>query len=84
MAKAKRFVLETLLPCPLCGKEPKIRPKPKYVIYCSDNHDVPHILGTSPLGYETEFEARSAWNQLVQKIKIIDVAHEDTTNNGDH
>lgn len=81
---AKKFELETLLVCPLCGKEPKIRVKPKYTIYCSDNHDTAHILGTSPLGYETEFEARSAWNKLVQKIKVIDAAPDDTATKGNH
>jgi len=81
---AKRFELATLLPCPLCGKEPKIRREPAYTIYCNDNHNAPHILGTNPLGYQTEFEARNAWNQLVQKIKVIDPTPDDAAQKEEH
>jgi hypothetical protein len=33
------------------------------------------------MGYEAEFEARNAWNQLVQKIKVIDTAPDDAEKN---
>ena len=78
---AKKFELPSLLSCPLCGKEPKIRNKPKYTIYCNGNREKPHILGTDPLGFETEFETRNAWNKLVQTIKVIDPTPDDTPNN---
>jgi len=77
---AKTFVLEPLLTCPLCGKEPKIRNKPKYTIYCNGTPETPHILGTTPLGYETEFETRNAWNKLVQTIKVINPTPDDEEN----
>jgi len=83
MAKmVKQFELAQLLSCPLCGKEPKIRRQPKYTVYCNGSQDAPHILGTNPMGYEREFEARNAWNNLVQKIKEIDPTPDETVSNG--
>jgi hypothetical protein len=79
MAK-KKFELETLLVCPLCGKEPKVRKEPKYVIYCNGSLETPHILGTTPMGYEMEFEARTAWNKLVRTITVIAPTPDDTAN----
>ena len=76
MAK-KKLVLAPLLPCPLCGAEPKIRNKPKYTVYCNGNQEKPHILGTNPLGYETEFAVRDAWNALVQTIKVVTPTSDD-------
>ena len=79
---AKKFELPPLLACPLCAKEPKIRKQTKYTIYCNGNREKPHILGTDPLGHETEFAARNAWNNLIQTITVTDPTSEDTENNG--
>jgi len=79
---AKKITLAPLLSCPLCGKEPKIRKKEKYTVYCNGTPETPHILGTDPLGFMAEFEARNAWNKLVQTIKVIDPTPDDPANNG--
>jgi hypothetical protein len=77
-----KFELASLLPCPLCGKEPKVRCTPKNTVYCNGSQETPHILGTTPMGYETEYEARNAWNKLVQTIKVIHPKPDETANNG--
>jgi hypothetical protein len=59
-----------LLPCPVCGKEPKVlqinaKLGTLYDANCLGTDKDPHLVGTK--AYGTKEEAEKAWNKIVQR-----------------